>query len=219
MKNLSHLFVRNRDWAERTQAQDPEFFKNLSEQQNPEYLWIGCSDSRVPANQIVDLMPGDLFVHRNVANVVVHTDHNCLSVMQYAVEVLKVKHIMVVGHYGCGGVKAVLDEARFGLIDNWLRHVCDVKERHLALLNQATEAEQLARLIELNVIEQVRNVCRTNIVQDAWASGQELTVHGWVYGLENGRLHDLDAVVQCQQELDESYHEALQGVAKRVRGE
>ncbi|WP_105188572.1 carbonate dehydratase [Pseudoalteromonas sp. T1lg48] len=219
MKNLSHLFENNKQWAKRTTEQDPEFFKKLSEQQNPEYLWIGCSDSRVPANQIVDLMPGELFVHRNVANVVVHTDHNCLSVMQYAVEVLKVKHIMVVGHYGCGGIKAVLDEAKFGLIDNWLRHVGDIKERHLELLEQAPEQERLARLIELNVIEQVRNVCRTNIVQDAWARGQELTVHGWVYSLENGRLHDMNSVARCQQELGDSYKEALEDVAKRVRGE
>ncbi|WP_462156604.1 carbonate dehydratase [Pseudoalteromonas sp. GB56] len=219
MKNLRHLFENNKQWAKRTTEQDPEFFKKLSEQQSPEYLWIGCSDSRVPANQIVDLMPGELFVHRNVANVVVHTDHNCLSVMQYAVEVLKVKHIMVVGHYGCGGIKAVLEEAKFGLIDNWLRHVGDIKERHLELLDQAPEQERLARLIELNVIEQVRNVCRTNIVQDAWARGQDLTVHGWVYSLENGHIHDMDAVVRCQQELGESYKEALENVAKRVRGE
>ncbi|QFU03656.1 Carbonic anhydrase 2 [Pseudoalteromonas sp. THAF3] len=217
MKNLGHLFESNRQWAERTTDHDPEFFQKLSQQQSPKYLWIGCSDSRVPANQIVDLMPGELFVHRNVANVVVHTDHNCLSVMQYAVEVLKVQHIMVVGHYGCGGVKAVLDEAKLGLIDNWLRHVDDVKAQHLSLLNSAPEAQRLARLIELNVIEQVRNVCRTNIVQDAWAREQPLTVHGWVYGLENGRLHDLDAVVRCHQELHSSYREALHNVALRVR--
>ncbi|MEO2280148.1 carbonate dehydratase [Pseudoalteromonas pernae] len=219
MKNLRHLFENNKQWAKRTTEQDPEFFKKLSEQQSPEYLWIGCSDSRVPANQIVDLMPGELFVHRNVANVVVHTDHNCLSVMQYAVEVLKVKHIMVVGHYGCGGIKAVLEEAKFGLIDNWLRHVGDIKERHFELLETAPEQDRLARLIELNVIEQVRNVCRTNIVQDAWARGQDLTVHGWVYSLENGHIHDMDAVVRCQQELGDSYKEALENVARRVRGE
>lgn len=185
-------------------------------QQNPEYLWIGCSDSRVPANQIVDLLPGELFVHRNVANVVVHTDHNCLSVMQYAVEVLKVKHIMVVGHYGCGGVQAVLDNAKFGFIDNWLRHVGDVKEKHLEHLNTMDEKQRLSRLIELNVIEQVRNVCRTNIVQDAWEKGQDLTVHGWVYGLENGYLHDLEAVVTCAEEETESYKRAIQHVFQKA---
>ncbi|MFY8273878.1 carbonate dehydratase [Pseudoalteromonas sp. SSDWG2] len=218
MKNLSHLFEKNKHWAARTTAQDPEFFSKLSQQQSPEYLWIGCSDSRVPANQIVDLMPGELFVHRNVANVVVHTDHNCLSVMQYAVEVLKVKHIMVVGHYGCGGIKAVHDNAKLGLIDNWLRHVGDIKERYQDLLDQAPEKDRLARLIELNVIEQVRNVCRTNIVQEAWAKGQELTVHGWVYSLENGCLHDMNAVFRCQNEFETSYQEALEHVAMRVRG-
>ncbi|MGO2074730.1 MAG: carbonic anhydrase, partial [Pseudoalteromonas sp.] len=168
MRKLKNLFENNKRWAERTSKDDPEFFKILSMQQNPEYLWIGCSDSRVPANEIVDLMPGELFVHRNVANVVVHTDHNCLSVMQYAVEVLKVKHIMVVGHYGCGGVQAVLDDAKFGLIDNWLRHVDDIKEKHMTQLYEVPEKKRLDALVELNVIEQVRNVCRTNIVQEAW---------------------------------------------------
>ncbi|MGO3300349.1 MAG: carbonate dehydratase, partial [Pseudoalteromonas sp.] len=191
---------------------DPEFFKILSMQQNPEYLWIGCSDSRVPANEIVDLMPGELFVHRNVANVVVHTDHNCLSVMQYAVEVLKVKHIMVVGHYGCGGVQAVLDDAKFGLIDNWLRHVDDIKEKHMTQLYEVPEKKRLDALVELNVIEQVRNVCRTNIVQEAWKRGQELTIHGWVYGLVNGHLHDLESVVTCTDEMADTYKSA----AKRV---
>lgn len=205
MRKLKNLFENNRRWAARTSESDPEFFKILSMQQNPEYLWIGCSDSRVPANEIVDLLPGELFVHRNVANVVVHTDHNCLSVMQYAVEVLKVKHIMVVGHYGCGGVQAVLNEARFGLIDNWLRHVGDVKEKHIEQLNALPEKERLNSLIELNVIEQVRNVCRTNIVQDAWAKGQELTIHGWVYGLANGHLNDLESVVTCAEEATETY--------------
>jgi carbonic anhydrase len=216
MRKLKNLFENNKRWADRTSKADPAFFKILSMQQNPEYLWIGCSDSRVPANQIVDLLPGELFVHRNVANVVVHTDHNCLSVMQYAVEVLKVKHIMVVGHYGCGGVQAVLDEARFGLIDNWLRHVGDVKEKHLEQLNAMPEQERLSRLIELNVIEQVRNVCRTNIVQDAWQRGQDLTVHGWVYGLENGHLHDLEAVVTCAAEEPESYKKAVQHVLTKT---
>ncbi len=218
MRKLKHLFENNRHWATRTSESDPDFFKKLSMQQNPEYLWIGCSDSRVPANQIVDLMPGELFVHRNVANVVVHTDHNCLSVMQYAVEVLKIKHIMVVGHYGCGGVQAVLDEARFGLIDNWLRHVGDVKEKHQALLQDCPEEDRCARLCELNVIEQVRNVCQTNVVQDAWVRGQEVTVHGWVYGLADGHLHDMESVVTCNSEMDTAYQQAVAKVAEKIRG-
>ena len=216
MRKLKNLFENNKRWAARTSENDPEFFKILSMQQNPEYLWIGCSDSRVPANEIVDLLPGELFVHRNVANVVVHTDHNCLSVMQYAVEVLKVKHIMVVGHYGCGVVQAVLNEARFGLIDNWLRHVGDVKEKHIEQLNALPEQERLNSLIELNVIEQVRNVCRTNIVQDAWAKGQELTIHGWVYGLANGHLNDLESVVTCAEEASDTYGIAVKRVFERV---
>ena len=215
MRNLNNLLENNKRWASRTSEANPEFFKILSMQQNPEYLWIGCSDSRVPANQIVDLLPGELFVHRNVANVVVHTDHNCLSVMQYAVEVLKVKHIMVVGHYGCGGVQAVLNEDRFGFIDNWLRHVGDVKEKHLEQLNALPEKQRLDRLIELNVIEQVRNVSRTSIVQDAWLRGQELTVHGWVYGLENGHLHDLESVVSCAEEECTSYKKAVHHVLSK----
>ena len=216
MRKLKNLFDNNKNWAARTSEANPEFFKILSMQQNPEYLWIGCSDSRVPANQIVDLLPGELFVHRNVANVVVHTVHNCLSVMQYAVEVLKVKHIMVVGHYGCGGVQAVLSDAKFGFIDNWLRHVDDVKEKHIEQLNSIDEEQRLSRLIELNVIEQVRNVCRTNIVQDAWERGQDLTIHGWVYGLENGHLHDLEAVVTCAEEESDSYKRAIQHVFKKA---
>jgi carbonic anhydrase len=215
MRNLNNLLENNKRWASRTSEANPEFFKILSMQQNPEYLWIGCSDSRVPANQIVDLLPGELFVHRNVANVVVHTDHNCLSVMQYAVEVLKVKHIMVVGHYGCGGVQAVLNEDRFGFIDNCLRHVGDVKEKHLEQLNALPEKQRLDRLIELNVIEQVRNVSRTSIVQDAWLRGQELTVHGWVYGLENGHLHDLESVVSCAEEEYISYKKAVHHVLNK----
>ncbi len=216
MRKLKNLFENNRRWAARTSESDPEFFKILSMQQNPEYLWIGCSDSRVPASEIVDLLPGELFVHRNVANVVVHTDHNCLSVMQYAVEVLKVKHIMVVGHYGCGGVQAVLNGASFGLIDNWLRHVGDVKEKHIEQLNSLPEQERLNSLIELNVIEQVRNVCRTNIVQDAWAKGQDLTIHGWVYGLANGHLNDLESVVTCAEEASDTYGIAVKRVFERV---
>ncbi|KZN31963.1 carbonate dehydratase [Pseudoalteromonas luteoviolacea] len=213
--HLEHLFNNNRQWAQRTQARDPEFFKTLSRQQNPDYLWIGCSDSRVPANEIVDLLPGELFVHRNVANVVVHTDHNCLSVMQYAVEVLKVKHIMVVGHYGCGGVKAALDGAKFGLIDNWLRHVVDIKEKHQAVLREVMESQRSDVLCELNVIEQVRNVCRTAIVQDAWDREQTLKVHGWVYGLADGLLHELIQAVGSEDELSSKYEQAMLSLLTR----
>ena len=196
MEELNNLFVSNASWAESVQKRDPEFFHKLVDQQNPEYLWIGCSDSRVPANEIVGLLPGEVFVHRNVANVVVHTDLNCLSVMQYAVDMLKVKHIMVVGHYGCGGVKAALSCQRIGLADNWLRHVQDVKCKHAECLSLLPdEALQNSRLCELNVIEQVSNVCSTTIVEDAWARGQELTIHGWIYGLVDGRIHNLNVTV------------------------
>jgi carbonic anhydrase len=192
MIKLPHLFENNRRWAAKMAAHTPGFFEALLAQQTPEYLWIGCSDSRVPANEICGLMPGELFVHRNVANVVVHTDLNCLSVLQYAVDVLKVKHVMVVGHYGCGGVRAALDDARVGLADNWLRHVQDVRDTHAQQLAALPDAESRARrLCELNVIEQVRNVCETSIVRDAWLRGQALTVHGWVYGIADGLLCDL----------------------------
>jgi carbonic anhydrase len=188
---LSVLFERNRAWAAQMIEDDPRFFSDLLERQNPEYLWIGCSDSRVPANQVVDLAPGDVFVHRNVANVVVHTDLNCLSVLQYAVDILKVKHVIVCGHYGCGGVKASLEGARHGLVDNWLRHVMDVNEKHAAEIQSLPEAARLGRLCELNVIEQAMNVCQTTIVEDVWARGQELTVHGVIYDLQDGLLRDL----------------------------
>ncbi|MCG7536948.1 carbonate dehydratase [Pseudoalteromonas sp. OOF1S-7] len=214
---LQHLLNNNRQWAKQTQTNNPEFFAKLSMQQNPNYLWIGCSDSRVPANQIVDLMPGDLFVHRNVANVVVHTDHNCLSVMQYAIEVLKVEHVLVVGHYGCGGVRAALEDARLGLIDNWLRHVGDVKEMHQAMLNEIQPAQRCDALCELNVIEQVRNVCRTNVVQDAWARGQKLTIHGWVYGLADGLLKELNTQIEQEGQLATHYERALVDLAKRYQ--
>jgi len=174
---------------------DPEFFLELARQQAPKYLWIGCADSRVPANQIVGLMPGELFVHRNVANIVVHTDLNCLSVMQFAVDILKVRHIIVCGHYGCGGVAAAFRRERLGLSDNWLRHVQDVHEKHEKSVNDLPEAQALDRLCELNVTEQVSNVCRTTIVQDAWARGQELAVHGWIYGLHGGLLRDLEVTM------------------------
>lgn len=191
MSGLEELLARNRAWAAETVAADPGFFASLAERQAPAYLWIGCSDSRVPANQIVGLAPGDVFVHRNVANVVVHTDLNCLSVLQYAVDVLAVRHVIVCGHYGCGGVRAALLGARHGLIDNWLRHVADVAEKHEAELAALPEERRLARLCELNVVEQAVNVCQTTIVEDTWARGQELTVHGVVYGLHDGLLRDL----------------------------
>jgi carbonic anhydrase len=189
---LSELFENNRAWAAEQVARDPGFFADLAERQAPEYVWIGCSDSRVPANQIVGLAPGEVFVHRNVANVVVHTDLNCLSALQYAVDVLGVRHVIVCGHYGCGGVRAALDSSRHGLIDNWLRHVVDVAEKHAGELDEIEDDERrFDRLCELNVVEQVVNVCRTTVVEDAWARGQDLTVHGLVYGLEDGLLRDL----------------------------
>jgi carbonic anhydrase len=191
-------------------AQDPEFFAKLTRQQSPDYLWIGCSDSRVPANEIVGLLPGELFVHRNVANVVVHTDLNCLSVLQFAVDVLKVRHIIVCGHYGCGGVHAALRSDRLGLIDNWLRHVQDVRYKHGEwLAGIGDEAGRGSRLCELNVIEQVAHVCHTTVVRDAWARGQELAVHGWIYGLHDGHLRDLNIYVSRPEELEPSYREAL----------
>ena len=192
MHDLQHLFEQNQKWAEEIKGRDADFFKKLSRQQNPQYLWIGCSDSRVSANEIIGLLPGEVFVHRNIANVVVHTDLNCLSVIQFAVDVLKVKHIMVVGHYGCGGIQAVVRCQRVGLADNGLRHVQDVKEKHESCLCRlADDTARSARLCEFNVIEQVANLTSTTIVQDAWARGQELTVHGWIYGLKDGLLRDL----------------------------
>jgi carbonic anhydrase len=193
---LPHLFDNNRRWAQSLAAQRPDFFPKLAAQQAPEYLWIGCSDSRVPANDIVGLLSGELFVHRNVANLVVHTDLNCLSVLQFAVDVLHVKHVIVCGHYGCGGVRAALGNERLGLIDNWLRHVQDVRDRHVeAIAAEPDFNSRLNRLCELNVIEQVRNVCQTSIVEDAWERKQPLAVHGWIYGLHDGRLRDLDVTV------------------------
>jgi len=197
-------------WAERIREQDPEFFLKLSQQQSPNYLWIGCSDSRVPANQIVGLLPGELFVHRNVANLVVHTDLNCLSVMQFAVDILKVKHVIVCGHYGCSGVQAALRQTRVGLSDNWLRHVQDVRHKHdLHLAGLGNEHKILDRLCEMNVIEQVANVCHTTIARDAWEREQELTVHGWVYGLQDGRLRDLNVTVAGYREILPAYHAAI----------
>ena len=202
MNPLQHLFENNRAWSESIRAQQPDFFRTLSEQQAPEYMWIGCSDSRVPANQVVGLKPGEVFVHRNVANVVVHTDLNCLSVLQYAVDVLHVRHVIVCGHYGCGGVNAALQNQKLGLIDNWLRHVQDVRQKHAGTLSRITDETQLAdRLCELNVIEQVVNVCQTTVVQDAWSRGQQIAVHGWIYGLQDGRLRDLKMCIHRPEEL------------------
>ena len=192
MRSLPELFQNNRAWAQRRVAERPDFFQRLASQQNPDYLWIGCSDSRVPANEIVGLSPGELFVHRNVANVVVHTDLNCLSVLQYAVEALEVQDVLVVGHYGCGGVKAAHDGASLGLIDNWLRHIQDVRERHDALLSEELSPQaRVDRLTELNVIEQVRHVSQTTIVRNAWKRGQALSIHGWIYDIRDGLLRDL----------------------------
>jgi carbonic anhydrase len=188
---LEELFERNRAWATATVARDPGFFTELARHQSPEYLWIGCADSRVPANEILDLPPGDVFVHRNIANVVTHTDLNCLSVLQYAVDVLRVRHVIVCGHHGCGGVAAALEGARHGLVDNWLRHVADVAQKHVSVLDPLGNEERHARLCELNVVEQVANVCQTTVVEDAWARGDDLTVHGVVYRLEDGLLRDL----------------------------
>jgi carbonic anhydrase len=210
MRTLGDLFRNNQQWAARMTRDDPEFFDKLARQQAPRFLWIGCSDSRVPANEIVDLQPGELFVHRNVANVVVHTDLNCLTVLQFAIDVLKVEHVMVVGHYGCSGVDAALRGTRLGLIDNWLRHVQDVRERHAAELEQIADVRARAdRLCELNVLEQVVHVCQTSAVQDAWARGQHVEVHGWVYGLQDGLLRDLGLLVTGADQLGPRYAAAL----------
>ena len=213
MTHLEDLLERNREWADRVRREDPEFFKRLSRQQAPKYLWIGCSDSRVPANQIMGLAPGEVFVHRNIANVVVHTDLNCLSVMQFAIDLLNVEHILIVGHYGCSGVHASMTGTRVGLADNWLRHVGDVAHKHSALL-EGVELESLrhARLCELNVIEQVVNVCQATVVQDAWARGQSLTVHGLIYGLHDGRVRELGIGVSSTDALPAAYEAALDTV-------
>jgi carbonic anhydrase len=208
---LEQLFANNRTWAESMVAKDADFFKRLVSQQAPEYLWIGCSDSRVPANDIVNLLPGELFVHRNVANVVVHTDLNCLSVIQFAIDLLKVKHILVVGHYGCSGVHAALTDKRVGLADNWLRHVKDVHQKHERYLGEVLPTpERQDRLCELNVIEQVVNVCETTIVQDAWAREQDLTVHGWAYRLETGLVNDLGMSSSSTEEMLERYAKSIE---------
>jgi carbonic anhydrase len=211
IESIHSLIESNRKWALRMTQQDPVFFQRLVNQHAPEYLWIGCSDSRVPANEIVGLLPGELFVHRNVANVVIHTDLNCLSVLQYAVEVLQVKHIIVCGHYGCGGIEAALENKKLGLIDNWLRHVQDVQQKHQQRLAEALSEKVLSdALCELHVIEQTVNVCRTTIVREAWERGQHLTVHGWVYSLQDGLVRDLGISVANSEALDTVYGTALE---------
>jgi carbonic anhydrase len=215
MRTLSRLFDNNRAWAQRISTRDPHFFETLSRQQSPRYLWIGCSDSRVPANEIVGLMPGELFVHRNVANVVVHTDLNCLAVLQYAVDVLRVEHVIVCGHYGCGGVQAAYRRDALGLIDNWLRHVQDVRDQHAAMIDAADAASAIDHLCELNVIEQARHVCQTTIVRDAWARGQTLSVHGWIYSLRDGLLRDLQVTIADPAEVDPFHARAVARLASR----
>ncbi|WP_297455534.1 carbonate dehydratase [Ferrovum sp.] len=213
---LQHLFDNNRLWVDSMLAEDPNFFKALATQQAPEYLWIGCSDSRVPANQITGLAPGEVFVHRNVANVVVHSDLNSLSVLQFAVDQLKVRHIMVVGHYGCSGVRAALTGMRVGIADNWLRHVRDVHEKHEALIERCPANLRHDRLCELNAMEQALTVCQTTVVQDAWERRQPVTVHAWVYGVDNGQLHDLGFTVSSPQELRTRYATTLELISARI---
>ena len=213
--SLQELLDNNVQWSQRMRAQRPDFFTGLQKQQAPRYLWIGCSDSRVPANELVDLAPGELFVHRNVANVVVHSDLNCLSVIQYATDVLKVMHIIVVGHSGCGGVAAALEGRSVGLADNWIRHVQDVHNRHRAWIDSLPAARREDALCELNVVEQALNVCQTTVVREAWARGQEVVVHGWVYGLQNGLLEDLTMTVTADADLAQVYQQALSTLRTR----
>jgi carbonic anhydrase len=215
--SLQDLFTHNRAWAAQMERDRPGFFTNLKSQQTPKYMWIGCSDSRVPANQITGLEPGEVFVHRNVANVVVPTDLNCLSTIQFAVDQLKVQHLMVVGHYGCGGVNAALNNIRVGLADNWLRHIKDVRDRHLAMLDGIEPEARLDMLCELNVIEQVMNVAHTNVMQDAWARGQKVALHGWVYGLKDGLLQDLHITLDGEAGMASLYRAAIAGVAATRR--
>jgi len=212
---LQELFDSNRQWAAEVEGRDPGFFSRLIKQQTPQYLWIGCADSRVPANELVGLLPGELFVHRNVANVVVHSDLNCLSVLQFAIDMLRVRHIIVVGHSGCSGVKAALNNLRVGLADNWLRHVQDVRNQHAAFLETVDPSRRVDALAELNVLEQSRNVCQMTVVQDAWQRGQEVVVHGWVYGLHNGLLEDLRITVSSQDQIAIAYERALAAVKRR----
>jgi carbonic anhydrase len=212
---LADLFQKNVQWADDIERRSPGFFTSLLTQQTPQYLWIGCADSRVPANELVDLAPGELFVHRNVSNVVVHSDLNCLSVIQFATDVLQVRHIIVVGHSQCGGVTAALNNTRVGVVDNWLRHVQDVRNAHLDFLQSLPEDKRVDALVELNVLEQSRNVCLSTVVEDAWVRGQAVVVHGWVYGLHNGLLKDLSFTVNCMEDVAPAYQRAL--LALRLR--
>lgn len=213
MSKLQTLIDKNKSWSERIKRENPEFFEQLSKQQTPEYLWIGCSDSRVSADHLVNLMPGEIFVHRNIANLVIHTDLNALSVIQYAVEVLKVKHIIICGHYGCGGVKASLEQGRFGLIDNWLCHISDTIRKHQDFLDSIKSDEaRFDRLCEINVIEQVANICQTTVVRDAWSNEQDLTVHGWIYSLKDGIIRDLDASIGFNEPHEKILDTAIQKI-------
>lgn len=219
MRRLQSLFDNNRQWASSVRQKEPDFFQKLSQQQAPQFLWIGCSDSRVPANQITGLLPGELFVHRNVANQVIHTDLNCLSVIQYAVDYLNVSHIIVCGHYGCGGVQEATKNSKLGLIDNWLRHIQEVQHKHKTALANITDEQTLFnRMCELNVIEQVENLCQTTIVQDAWTRNQDLSVHSWIYGLNDGRLRDLGMCVSAPGEVDEYYQSSIAAIHDKLLG-
>ena len=212
--SLSHLFTNNRQWAQKTTQNEPSFFSKLAEQQSPEYLWIGCADSRVPANELIGLQPGEVFVHRNIANIIVPSDLNCLSVLQYAVDVLKVKHVIICGHYGCGGVAAAFHNRRVGLVDNWLRHIHDTKAKYHALLSTTDEKANLDRLCELNVIDQVFSAAQTTIIQDAWQRGQSVTIHGWVYDLHDGLLHSLGLEVSSLDLLQQQSQTVFQRMAQ-----
>ena len=216
--SIQDLFTHNRAWAAQMEAERPGFFTGLVKQQTPKYMWIGCSDSRVPANQITGLEPGEVFVHRNVANVVVHTDLNALSAIQFAVDMLKVEDIMVVGHYGCGGVLAALHGTRIGLADNWIRHIQDVRDRHRGILENMAPEQRPDALVDLNVIEQVVNVCVSTVMVDAWAKGQKVSIHGWAYGLQDGLLKDLKMTVTSTDSIESLYREAVASVAARARG-
>jgi carbonic anhydrase len=217
MSSLDALFAHNRAWAAQMERERPGFFTSLSKQQAPKYMWIGCSDSRVPANQITGLDPGEVFVHRNIANVVVHSDLNALSVIQFAVDMLKVEDVMVVGHYGCGGVQAALENRRVGLADNWIRHIVDVRDRHRPILDGLPADKRFDALVELNVIEQVVNVCMSTAMTDAWAKGQKITVHGWAYGVNDGLLHDLHMTVDSRDSIEPVYRAAIEGVVEARR--
>lgn len=214
-KKLKDLFEHNRNWAGEMERQRPGFFTRLKEQQNPQYMWIGCADSRVPANQITGLEPGEVFVHRNIANIVVPSDLNALSVMQYAIDHLKVKHLLIVGHFGCGGVQAALNNIKAGLVENWLRHIKDIRDKHMDFLSQVAQEQQADALAALNVVEQVVSAAQTTIVQSAWESGQELTLHGWIYSLSDGLLQDLFITVSSNEELKACYGSALEAIAQR----